>query len=203
MRSIEKFSVPGSQFSVLLEKPNGKGSAPKAAFHSYHGPRYNGCSPRDQFGLSFFCAAGNLERRFLAASFASSARGRVDWTLPRLGAGSRSVRRPHTGILQPWLCYRLSPSSASPRLGCGPLFNCPRQPGAGYDLLCLRTGPRSDRTWRIDLRSDRRGLAQCKSGPARAHACELLSAGISRAAERCSCLIGSRDSESGQAADDR
>ena len=65
------------------------------------------------------------------------------------------------------------------------------QPRAGYDLLCVRARPRADGTWRIDLRSGGRGLAQCKSGPARAHACNLLSAGISRAAERCSDLMQS------------
>src|ERR1019366_2404678 len=73
-------------------------------------------------------------------------------------------------------------------LGCNSLLGCPRSPGAGRHLLCLRVSPRSDRTWEIDLRPGERGLAQRTSGPACAQTCNLLPPGISRTAERCSYL---------------
>ena len=142
----------------------------------------------EQLGLPFFCAAGNHERRLLAASFASATRSGLDGKLPGLGAGTSDIRRAHTGILQPWLCNRLSASSATPRLGCNTFFGCPCQRGAGHDLLCLRVKPRSDRTWELDFRPGERGLAQRRRGPACAQTRNLLSPDISRPAERCCCL---------------
>jgi hypothetical protein len=156
--------------------------------HSYHGPRYNGFSPREQLGLPFFCAAGNRERRLLAASFASATGSWMDGKLPRLGAGTRDIGSPHTGILQSWLRNRLSESSPTPGLGCNSFFGCPCQPGADHDLLCLRVSSRSGRTWEIDVRSGERGLAQRAPGSACAQTRNLLSPDISRPAERGSRL---------------
>jgi hypothetical protein len=142
----------------------------------------------NNFGLPFFCAAGNRERRLLAASFPSATGRGMDRKLPRLGAGTSDIGSAHTGILQSWLRNRLSASSPTPRLGCNSFFGCPCQRGAGHDLLCLRVRPRSDRTWEIDFRSGERGLAQYAPGPARAQTRNLLSPDISRPAERCCCL---------------
>src|SRR5208337_2504587 len=84
IRSIDQVSGVRCQVSDLSEKPMAKSQEPKAASHSYHAKRYNGCSPRNRFGLPLFCAAGNRERRVLAASFASAIRSGMDWRLPRL-----------------------------------------------------------------------------------------------------------------------
>ena len=188
MRSIEKVSGLRCQVS---EKPKAKEPKAKSRFmilHSYHSPRYNGLSPREQLGLPFFCAAGNLERRLLAASFASATGSGMDGKLPRLRAGTSDIRYPHTGILQPWLRNRLSASSPTPRLGCSSFFGCPCQPGADHDLFCLRVRPRSDRTWEIDFRLDERGVAQRAAGSACAQTRKLLSPDVSRPAKRRCCL---------------
>src|ERR1019366_6222822 len=156
--------------------------------HSYHDRRYNGCSPRDQLGVPFLCTAGNCERRFLAASFASAAGSGMDGKLPCFGTGTGGIGYPHPGILQSWLCDRLSAFAPGPRLGCGSFFGCPRWAGAGRDHFCLRVRPRSDRTWEIGIGLGERGLVESASGPARAQARKLLSANISRPRERCSRL---------------
>ena len=142
----------------------------------------------NNFGLPFFCAAGNFERRVLAASFSSATGLGMDGKLPGLGTGTGDIRRAHTGILQPWLRNRLSASSPTPRLGCDSFFSCPCEPGADHDLLCLRVRPRSDRTWEVDFRPGERGLAQRASGSACAQTRNLLSPDISRPAERGCCL---------------
>ena len=43
------------------------------------------------FGLPFFCAAGNRERWLMAASFASATGSGMDGQLPRLGAGTGDI----------------------------------------------------------------------------------------------------------------
>src|ERR1035441_1193895 len=77
--------------------------------------------------------------------------------------------------------HALGPASCP---GCGSFFGRPRQSGTSDDLLCLRVGPRRDRTWRVDLRSGRRGLAHSASGPAGAHAGILLPPRLSDTAGR-------------------
>jgi hypothetical protein len=162
--------------------------AESCSSHSYHGPRYNGCSPRDQLGVPFLCAAGDCERRFLAASFASAAGSGMDGKLPRFGTGTGGVGHSHPQILQSWLRNRLSAFAPGPRLGCDSFFDCLRWAGAGYDRFCLRVRPRSDRTWEIGIGVGERGLVESASGPARPQARKLLSANISRPRERCSRL---------------
>src|SRR5260370_9189051 len=115
MRSIEKVSGLRCQVSAKSQWPkaNGRIMIP----HSYHSTRYNGFSPRDQLGLPIFCAAGNRERRLMAASFAFATRSGLDWKLPRLGPVTGGIRHPHTWVLHPRVFNLLPASSTAPRLG--------------------------------------------------------------------------------------
>src|SRR5258707_8602225 len=97
-----------------------------------------GFLPRDQLGLPLFCAAGNRERRLLAESFAPATGSGMDGKLPRLGARTTASRYPHTGILQPWICSRLSASSPTPRLGCNTLFGRACECQSSHAVVCLR-----------------------------------------------------------------
>ena len=140
------------------------------------------------FGLPFFCAAGNRERWLMAASFASATGSGLDGKLLCLGAGSSDIRHPHTGILQPRIRNRLSASSSTPRLGCNTFFGCECECQSSHAVVRLRERARADRAWEIDFPLGERGVAQRARGPARAQTRNLLSPDISRPAERCSRL---------------
>ena len=140
------------------------------------------------FGLPFFCAAGNPERWLMAASFASATGRGMDGNLLRLGAGSTDIRHAHTGILQPRIRKRLSASSSTPRLGCNTFFGCECECQSSHAVVRLRERACASRAREIDFRPGDRGVAQRAPGPACAQTRNLLSPDISRPAERGSRL---------------
>src|SRR5208337_451259 len=179
--------VLSSRFSVLSESQRRRALA-ESCFPFISCLALQWLFLRNSLGLPLFCAAADSKRRLLSASFAAATGRGVERKLPRLRAGTTGLRKPSTGILQSWLRNRLPASSAEPRLGCGPFFGGARELRAGHDFFCLRIGPRSDRTWEVDVRHSQRSLARRTPGSAGIESRGQLPSKLSRPAGRGACL---------------